>query len=116
MRGEPGTENSWPGQEISRPDPAAETEHGIWAEARAEMAADIDPEALTVMAEADADMAGIRANREAAAAAAEQHAEQRARAWAEVEQAGIDEPAGHAQAQLEGAAAHPEAGDMDLEI
>ncbi|HET6190479.1 MAG TPA: MobF family relaxase [Trebonia sp.] len=81
---------------------------GAWAEARAEIAADVDPEALTVMAEADADMTVIRANREAAESGAAQLTEQRAHAWAEVEQAGIDEPVGQAgaEAQAELGAAH----------
>jgi conjugative relaxase-like TrwC/TraI family protein len=98
-----------PGREISRPAPAAEAGPETWTEARAEITADIDPEALTVMAEADADMTAIRANREAAEAGAAQLAEQRAHAWAEVEQAGIDEPVGQAEAgaQAELEAAHP---------
>jgi conjugative relaxase-like TrwC/TraI family protein len=101
------------------PEPEAETE--TLAEARAEMAADIDPEALTVMAEADTDMIVIRANREAAEAAAEQLAEQRAHAQAERDQAVINEPAHQveagAQAELESAtAANPEADDIGLEI
>ncbi len=109
-----------PGQEISRPAPAAEAETGAWPEARTEMTADIDPEALTVMAEADADMTVIRANREAAEAAAGQLAAQRAHAQAERDQAVINEPAhqaeNEAQAELETAhlAGYAEADDLEI--
>jgi hypothetical protein len=43
------------GQEIERAD--LDAKPGAWPEARAEMAADLDPEALTLMASVDADMA-----------------------------------------------------------
>jgi hypothetical protein len=93
---------------------------GAWPEAHAEIAADVDPEALTVMAEADADMTAIRANREAAEAGAQQLAEQRAHAQAERDQAVINEPAGQAQAQAEAqaelATATPQADDVEMEI
>ena len=77
------------------------------------------------MAAAGADMtAASRSEFDAslarAQAGAEQLAAQRAHAQAERAQAAINEPAGQAQAeaqaQLEGEKAHPEAGDMDLEI
>jgi conjugative relaxase-like TrwC/TraI family protein len=114
-----------PGQEISRP--AVEAETGAWPEARGEMTADIDPEALTVMAEADADLgAAVRSefddNLARAQAGAEQLAEQRAHAQAERHQAAIDEPARQAeagaQAELEAAnpAGYAEADDIGLEI
>jgi conjugative relaxase-like TrwC/TraI family protein len=96
---------------------------GAWPEARAELAADVDPEALTIMAAADADMTAVshsefNADLARAQAGAEQLAEQRSHAEAQRAQAAINEPVGQAeaQAQLEGAAANPEAGDMDLEI
>jgi len=81
---EPGTETGHAAPAATAATAAtAETE--TWAEARAEMTADIDPEALTVMAEADAGMeASARgefdANLARAQAGARQLAEQRARA------------------------------------
>jgi hypothetical protein len=89
------------------------------------MTADIDPEALTVMAEAGADMeAAARsefdANLARAQAGAEQLAEQRARAQAERDQTVINEPTGQAeagaQAELETAnpAGYAEVGDLEI--
>ena len=71
-------------REIERTEPAAEAAAGAWPEARAEMEADVDPEALTVMAEADAEMTAISRsefddNLARAQAGAEQLAAQRAR-------------------------------------
>lgn len=113
-----------PGHQAGRPEPAAEAEAGAWLEARAEMAADVDPEALTVMAEADADMAAIDSrfddNLARAQAGAEQLAAQRARDQAERDRAAVDEPVmqGDVQAELEATAIEEaEAGqDTDLEI
>lgn len=45
------------GHEVQADEPTAEGE--AWPEAQAHVAADIDPEALTVMAETDADLAAI---------------------------------------------------------
>jgi hypothetical protein len=118
-------------REVQADDPAAAMEHDAqakaetraWPEARAEMAADIDPEALTVMAEADADIATAGRsefddNLARAQAGAEQLAEQRARVQAERNQAAINEPASQAEAeaQAELDAANPEADDISLEI
>ena len=95
------------------------------------MAADIDPEALTVMAEADAELAAISNsefddNLARAQAGAEQLAAQRARDQAERDRAAVDEPViraeAEAQADLEAAAVaanpagHAETDDMELEI
>ncbi len=55
---EPTAEITNSGREIERTKPAVEAKTA-WPEARAEMSADIDPAALTVMAEADADMTAI---------------------------------------------------------
>jgi hypothetical protein len=82
-------------------DPAAEAEAGAWPEAQAEIAADAG--ALTVMAEADAEMNAISRSDfhddlARAQAGAERFVEQRARDQAERERAAIDELIGHAQA------------------
>lgn len=115
-----------PGQEISH-SPDAEADTGAWPEARDELAADVDPEALTVMAAADADMtAAARSefddNLARAQAGAEQLAEQRAHAQAERDQAAINEPAVQAEAEAQAAldAANPgrdaEADDISPKI
>ena len=106
---------------------------------RAELAADVDPEALTVMAEADADMAAIShsefdANLARDQAGAQQLAAQRERDQAERDRAAVDEPVARAeaeaqaqaqaqaQAEMEAAAAtagpaeRAETDDMELEI
>jgi hypothetical protein len=89
------------------------------------MAADVDPEALTVMASADADMAAISRsefddNLARAQAGAEQLAAQRARDQAERDRAAIDEPASHAETdaslEADAAADRAEVKDADLEI
>jgi conjugative relaxase-like TrwC/TraI family protein len=89
-------------------------EAGLWNEMDAQQAAEISelnqaaPEAgggqrgreLTGLdPEADAALAVIQANREAADAAAGHLTEKQARDWAAVEQAGIDEPVMHAEPQ-----------------
>lgn len=109
--------------------PAIEAETGAWPEARTGMAADVDPEALTVMAAADADINAISRgefddNLARAQAGAEQLAAQRARDQAGRDRAAIDEPViraeAEAQAELETAAANPSdhdgVGDIELEI
>jgi hypothetical protein len=105
-------------------DPAAGVSGGAWPEAEASMGADIDPEALTVMATADADLAAADAvfddNLARAQAGAEQLAEQRARDQAERDRSAVDEPVMRADAQAEmEAAAQAETDadrDADLEI
>jgi len=111
------------GPEIERAEPVAEAETGAWPEAQAEMTADVDPEALTVMASADADMAAISRsefddNLARAQAGAEQLAAQRARDQAERDRAAIDEPVSHVEADagLEAAADKAEVEDAGLEI
>jgi hypothetical protein len=114
------------GQEIGHVDLAADAR--AWPEARAEMAADVNPEVLTVMASADADMAAINHsefddNLARAQAGAEQLAEQRAHAQAERDRAAIDESVSYAEAQADlqatattDAADRAEADDVGLEI
>ena len=114
------------GQEIGRKDPAIDVEAGAWPKAQAEMAAEVDPDALTVMASVDADMAAVDSsefddNLARARTGAKQLAEKRARDQAERERAAVDEPVMQAdvQARLEASATtdHPEAdSDADLEI
>jgi hypothetical protein len=79
-----------------------------WPEAQVEMADDVDPEALTVMASIEADFAAIhdgaaamRADLDRAQAGAAALVEKRVRDWAEVERAGIDEPVMQADAQTQ---------------
>jgi hypothetical protein len=118
-----GIDEAEAGQEIGHVEPAAGA--GAWPEAQAEMAADVDPEALTVMASADATMAAISRsefddNLARAQAGAEQLAARRAHDQAERDRAAIDEPVSHAEvdASLEATAAadKAEADDVDLEI
>jgi type IV secretory pathway VirD2 relaxase len=89
------------------------------SQARAELGADVDPEALTVMASAEADFAAIDASLARAQAGIAQRDEQRALVRAERERAAVDEPAVDVdvQAGLEvGASAKAEADDAELEI
>jgi hypothetical protein len=111
-----------PGQEFERVDLDADAR--AWPEARAEMAADVDPDALTVMASADADMAAIDRsefddNLARAQAGAERLAQQRARDQAERDRAAIDEPVSYAEAdaRLEATTAAERAeADMDADL
>jgi hypothetical protein len=107
------------------PDPTFFPSRQAWPEARAEMAADVDPGALTVMASADADMTAISCrefddNLDRAQAGAEQLAAQRARDRAERDRAAIDEPVSYAEAdaslEATATAARAEVEDADLEI
>ena len=63
------------------------------------MAAEVDPEALTVMASLEADFAAIDDNLARAQAGIAQRDEQRDLERAERERAAVDEPAVHAEAQ-----------------
>jgi hypothetical protein len=111
-----GSSEPEPAQEIERTD--LNTAAGTWPEPQAEIIADIDPEALIVMASANADMAVISRseiddNLARAQAGAEQLAAQRAHNQAERDRAAIDEPVNQAETQPELEAA---ADAVDLEI
>ncbi len=80
-------------------DPAADVDTGAeaWPEAQASMEADIDPDALTVMAKADADLAAIDdstfdENLARAQADTKMLAEKRAPDHAKRDRAAVDEP------------------------
>jgi conjugative relaxase-like TrwC/TraI family protein len=94
----------------------------LWNELDAQHAAESGAEAerARLDPEAETTMAAIRGNLAAAEAAAAEWAEKEARDWADIEQAGIDEPVmqAGAQAELEAAAvtSRAEADDIDLEI
>jgi hypothetical protein len=103
-----------------------EAEDGTWPEAQAEMGAEVDPEALTVMASIEADLTAIDDNLDRAQAGADELTARRGREQAERDRAAIDEPViraeTEAQAELEAAAAaanpndHAETDDIELEI
>lgn len=89
------------------------------------MAADVDPEALAVMALTDAELEAVGrrefdANPARAQAGAEQLVAQRERAQTECDRVAIDEPDARAEAEVEAAAANPAdhavARDVELEI
>lgn len=101
-----------PAQETGRADLEAEA----WPEARAEITAIVDPEALTVMAKAAADLAAASRSLALAHDSAEQLVEQQAHAQAERRQAAINEPTAQAEAQAELDAVNLEADDIGIEI
>jgi hypothetical protein len=82
------------------------------------MGAEVDPEALTVMASIEADLTAIDCNQDRAQAGAEELAAQRERDQAERDRAVIDEPVirAEAEAQAELEAEHAETDDKELEI
>jgi hypothetical protein len=106
--------------ELARTDAAAGADAGAWPEAQADLEADIDPEALTVMASVEADFTAIDANLARAHAGIVQRDQQRNLERAERERSAADEPVVHLAAQAEldadaAAKAEPDQ-DADLEI
>jgi hypothetical protein len=90
-----------------------------------DVAADVAPEALAVIAPTDAELEAVSrrefdANPACAQAGAEQLVAQRERAQTECDRVVIDEPVARAEAEVEAAAANPAdhagVGDVELEI
>jgi hypothetical protein len=111
----------WMEQRVAELDRGDAEGAAAWPEAQAGLDADIDPDALAVMASVDADFAAIDENLARARAGIVQRDEQRALQHAERERAAVDEPAARPemQAGLDAAAAAARAEadyDADLEI
>jgi hypothetical protein len=111
---------NWMEQRVAELAPA-EAEASAWPEGQADLEADIDPEALTVMASVEADFASIDHNLTRVQAGIAQRDAQLALERTERERAAVDEPVAHAAAQAgqeaDATAAKAEADqDADLEI
>jgi hypothetical protein len=93
--------------QVDATDAGTEVDTGAeaWREAHSSVEADVDPDALTVMARVDAELAAndttFDDNLARAKAGAERLAEQRARGQAERDRAAVDEPVTQATTQVE---------------